>query len=42
MSEYNYVSVEDYKELCGLIRSNMSEFLEQVTALEDEIYDDMY
>ena len=33
MSENNYVSVDDYKELCSFIKENMDEFLEQIVNL---------
>lgn len=42
MSEYNYVNIEDYKELCWVIKDNMDEFLEQIDALEDGTYFDIF
>ena len=42
MSEYNYVSTEDYKELCWVIKDNMDEFLEQVDSFEDGTYFDIF
>ena len=42
MSENNYVSVDDYKELCSFIKENMDEFLEQVDAFDNGTYYDMF
>lgn len=42
MSENNYVSVEDYNEMCSFIKENMYEFLEQVDAFEDGTYYDIF
>ena len=42
MSEYNYVSVEDYKSLCSVIKENMDYFLEQVDAYDDGSYYDFF
>lgn len=42
MSEYGYVSKEDYKELCNDIKENMDEFLEQVDAFDDGTYYDIF
>lgn len=42
MSENNYVSVEDYNEMCYFIKDNMDEFLEQVDAFEDGTYYDIF
>lgn len=40
MSEYNYVSLEDYKDMCILIKDNMDNFLEQVDAFDNGTYYD--
>lgn len=42
MSENNYVSVDDYKELCSFIKENMDEFLVQVDAFDNGTYYDMF
>lgn len=42
MSENNYVSVEDYKDMCGLIKDGMDEFLEQVDSFDDGSYYDIF
>lgn len=42
MSENNYVSVEDYKNMCIFIKENMDEFLEQLDAFDNEIYYDEF
>ena len=42
MSENNYVSVDDYKELCSFIKENMDEFLEQVDAFDNGTYYNMF
>ena len=40
MSEKNYVSKEDYKELCEEIKDNMDTFLESLTEYDD--FDDIF
>ena len=42
MSENNYVSSEEYKEMCDLIRENMDVFLEQVDAYDNGTYYDIF
>ncbi len=42
MSEKEYVSKEDYKELCDFIKENMDEFLEQVDAFDNGTYYDIF
>lgn len=42
MSENNYVSVENYKDMCIFIKENMDEFLEQLDAFDNEIYYDEF
>jgi len=42
MSENNYVSVADYKDMCSFIKDNMDEFLEQVDAFDNGTYYDMF
>lgn len=42
MSENNYVSVENYKDMCIFIKENMNEFLEQLDAFDNEIYYDEF
>lgn len=42
MSENDYVSVDDYKEMCSFIKENMDEFLEQVDAFDNETYYDIF
>lgn len=42
MSEKEYVSVEDYKNMCSFIKDNMDEFLEQVDAFDNGTYYDMF
>ena len=41
MSENNYVSVEDYKDMCSFIKENMDDFLEQVDAFDNGTYYDI-
>lgn len=42
MSENNYVSVADYKDMCSFIKDNMDDFLEQVDAFDNGTYYDMF
>ena len=42
MSEKDYVSVEDYKEMCSFIKENMDEFFEQVDAFDNGTYYDIF
>lgn len=42
MSEKNYVSVEDYKQMCSIIKENMDEFLEQLEAFDNGTYYDIF
>lgn len=42
MSENNYVSSEDYKDMCILIKDNMNDFLEQVDAFDNGTYYDIF
>lgn len=42
MSENGYVSVEDYKEMCEIIRDNMDEFLKQVDAFDNGTFYDIF
>ena len=42
MSENNYVSVDDYKDMCSFIKENMDEFLEQVDAFDNGTYYDIF
>ena len=42
MSENNYVTVEDYRDIRNFIRENMDEILETLEEYENEIYDDFY
>lgn len=42
MSENNYVSVDDYKNMCSFIKNNMDEFLEQVNAFNNGTYYDIF
>lgn len=42
MSEYNYVSLEDYNDMCILIKDNMDDFLEQVDAFDNGTYYDIF
>ncbi len=42
MSEKEYVSKDDYNELCSFIKENMDEFLEQMDAFENGTYYDMF
>jgi len=42
MSENNYVSVEDYKEMCSFIKENMDEFLETLDAFDNGTYYDIF
>ncbi len=38
MYEKNYVSKDDYKLLCNLIKENMDEFLDQIDLYDNESY----
>lgn len=42
MSENNYVTVEDYKDMCNFIKENMDEFLEQMDAFDNGTYYDIF
>ena len=42
MSENNYVSEKDYKDMCSFIKENMEEFLEQVDAYDNGTYYDIF
>lgn len=42
MSENNYVSVADYKNMCYFIKENMDEFFEQVDAFDNGTYYDIF
>lgn len=42
MSENNYVSVDDYKDLCRFVKDNMNEFLDQVDAFDTGTYYDIF
>lgn len=42
MSENNYVSVADYKDMCSFIKENMDEFFEQVDAFDNGTYYDIF
>ena len=42
MSENNYVSVVDYKDMCSFIKENMDDFLKQVDAFDDGTYYDIF
>ena len=42
MSENDYVSVDDYKDMCSFIKENMDEFLEQVDAFDNGTYYDIF
>ena len=42
MSEKNYVSEKDYKDMCSFIKENMEEFLEQVDAYDNGTYYDIF
>lgn len=42
MSENNYVSKNNYKDMCNLIKENMPEFLKQMDAYDNEIYNDIF
>ena len=42
MSENNYVSEKDYKDMCSFIKENMDEFLEQVDAYDNGTYYDIF
>ena len=42
MSENNYVSVEDYNEMCYFIKDNMDEFLEILEEFDNGTYYDIF
>ena len=42
MSESDYVSVEDYKEMCSFIKDNMDEFLEMLEEFDNGTYYDIF
>lgn len=42
MSESNYISVENYKEMCRYIKDNMDEMLKRVDKYNEEIYYDLF
>lgn len=42
MSENNYVSVEDYNEMCYFIKDNMDEFLEILEEFDNGAYYDIF
>ncbi len=42
MGENNYVSEEDYKEMCSFIKDNMDEFLEQLDDFDNGTYYDIF
>ena len=42
MSENNYVSVVDYKDMCSFIKENIDDFLKQVDAFDDGTYYDIF
>ena len=42
MSENNYVSVVDYKDMCSFIKENMDEFLDEVDKFDNGTYYNMF
>lgn len=42
MSEKNYVTEEDYKEMCVLIKDNMDEFLDSIDEFDNGTYYDLF
>ena len=42
MSENNYVSVEDYKDMCSFIKDSMDGFYETLDDFDNGTYYDMF